>query len=148
MTPDPPARIELGDGHLLFWCPLCRSHQGASVYLHHEVFPAQPGAEWVANMVTHYRHDHITSWNKMWRGFPGAAYRRAAHFGDYEEEKSKVNERAKRQILRGARDYLVRSGITAEDFAALKGTTEETMRLARRVLPGAGQARLVEATPP
>lgn len=135
--------IPNASGGLGAYCPLCDNMFTASDHLA-VVFAGRPRAEWLANMVTHYRHRHITSWNKMWRGFPGAAYRRAAHFGDYEAEKSKVNERAKRQLLRRARAWLIQAGVTADDFAALRGTTEETLRFARRLLPGREQRRLVD----
>jgi hypothetical protein len=123
-----------------FFCPLHGWYVVRSPHLA-EVFKDRPKAEWLANMVTHYRHSHITSWNKMWSGWAGSYYRRAAHFGDYDQEKRKVNERAKRQILRQARDYLIAQGVRVEDFEALQGTTRETLSLARRVLPGVGQQR-------
>ena len=83
-------------------------------------------------MVTHYRHNHIDSWNKCW-GRHGSRYR-SNWFGDYEEEKIKVNERAKRQIIRKGKDILNRLGITPDHFRRLQNTEQKTMELANKNL--------------
>jgi len=87
----------------------------------------------IANNITHYRHTHIESWNKCW-GQYGGYYRNAAHFGDYDEEKAKVNERAKRQIIRKGKDYLKLQGITAKHFEELQNNEDKTLELARKTL--------------
>ncbi len=71
----------------------------------------------------------------MW-GRNGYDYRAAFPQKDYEVAKQEVNERAKRQIIRKATDYLIEHGFLPEHFAALQNTTEETMKLARKKLGG------------
>lgn len=116
-----------------FFCPLCGEWFAGSDYLF-ETFKGDHKAIWLSNMVTHYRHGHITSWNKCW-GYGGYSYR-YGWFGDYDEEKAKVNERAKRQIIRKATDFLIENGFTSEDFKKLKNTTQETIDLAVKKLDG------------
>ncbi len=115
----------------VFLCPICKKFNRTSNYLSN-VFEDKK-TEWLANMVTHYRHEHITSWNKMWGNY-GRSYQKAAHFGNYEEEKSLVNERAKRQIIRKATDFLMTNNITVEHFKALQGTAIKTIELAEKKL--------------
>ena len=79
-------------------------------------------------MVTHYRHCHITSWNKCW-GRGGSRYR-SGWFGDYDTQKRIVNERAKRQIIRKCRDFLLLHKISSEHFKNLQGGEEKTFQLA------------------
>ena len=110
-----------------FYCPLYGTRFNASEYLC-ETFKGEDKALWLANMVTHYRHTHITSWNKCW-GWGGRAYRKAAHFGDFDTEKSIVNERAKRQIARKCPQYIISNGIDHDVYSKLQGTTEETLKL-------------------
>lgn len=112
-------------------CPLCNRQVVRSSYLM-EVFKDQPKACYLAHLVTHYRHNHITSWNRCWE-HDGNRYRRD-WFTDYEVEKQIVNERAKRQIIRKAKDILKRLEITPEDFAQLEGTEPHTMKVANKLL--------------
>ncbi len=83
-------------------------------------------------MITHYRHHHITSWNKCWGRHGG--YYRGHWFGEYEEEKKKVNERAKRQIIRKGKKVLQEIGIKPTHFSILQNTEDKTMELALKVL--------------
>jgi hypothetical protein len=53
-------------------------------------------ARWIANMITHYRHIHISSWNKMWEKKNGSSYRQAAKFTDYDNEKNKGKRAGKK----------------------------------------------------
>lgn len=117
--------------HRTFYCPICEQRFDTSDYLS-SVFKGNDKAMWLANMVMHYRHNHITSWNKYW-GWNGRAYREAAHFGDYDTEKSIVNERAKRQIARKCPQYIINNGINASVYSALQGTTEETLKVVDNV---------------
>jgi hypothetical protein len=112
-------------------CPSCEDYFQCSSYLA-EVFADNPKAEWLANMVTHYRHDHLTSWNKCWGRY--GSYYRGYWFKDYDEEKAKVNERQKRQILRQCKDFLIENNFTVKDFECLQNTTEETILLAKKIL--------------
>ena len=114
-----------------FFCPLCGKRFETSEYLG-QVFKGKDKALWLANMVTHYRHSHITSWNKCW-GWGGWAYRQAAHFGEYDTEKSIVNERAKRQIARKCPQYIVNNGITHEVYSELQGSTGETLSVVDKI---------------
>ena len=114
-----------------FFCPICNRWIEGSDYLF-ETFKDNPKVCWLANMVTHYRHGHITSWNKCW-GY-GGRYYRSGWFGDYDEEKAKVNERAKRQIIRKAKEFLIKHEFKSNEFLKLQNTTKETVDLAIKVL--------------
>ena len=115
----------------LFLCPLCPAYLPMSEYLA-TVFDNKK-ALWVANMVTHYRHWHVNYYNRH------VGY--ASYKGRYDAFKHEVNERAKRQIIRKATPFLRAHGITADDFAELQGTTEETMTLALKMLGGSPRER-------
>lgn len=115
---------------LTVWCPSCDRWVPGSAYLA-TVFP--PEAEWrryfLACYTTHARHSHVSYYNR-WVGWQ--SFHRS-----YEAFKHEVNERAKRQLIRKSGAALRLWKITAEDFAALQGTTEETLVLATRELgPG------------
>jgi hypothetical protein len=112
-------------------CPICNRKVTESEYLN-EIFEDLPEVNYLSHMVTHYRHNHIESWNKCW-GRGGSRYR-GYWFGDYDEEKKKVNERAKRQIIRKGKDVLQLIGITPEHFEQLRNTEDKTMELARKIL--------------
>lgn len=118
----------INNGNYGVYCPMCKGYFSGSDYLK-TVFTDEKQL-WLANMVTHYRHSHIESWNKCW-GYRGSYYR-SRWFSDYEEEKHKVNERAKRQIIRKCTDYLLYFGFTVEDFTALQSTEQKTIELATK----------------
>lgn len=113
-----------------FYCPLCNRSIVRSEYLTVTFGDTKEG--WLANMVTHYRHDHIASWDRCW-GYEGRRYR-AGWFGNYDEEKQKVNERAKRQLIRKAKTYLLHHQIQPEDFLKLEKTDSQTFALAKKML--------------
>ena len=113
------------------YCPLCNQHFMESDYLN-SVFVDNKKALWLANMVTHYRHHHITSWNKCW-GQYGYIYR-SKWFGEYEDEKRKVNERAKRQIVRKATPFLSYHEISMNEFKLLQYNDEATLQLVEKKL--------------
>lgn len=110
--------------------PICGEYKMESEYLASVI--SEPGTLWIANMITHYRHTHISSWNKCW-GYGGGRYR-SGWFGSYEDEKRKVNERAKRQILRKAGAYMRIHKINSRHFEGLQHNDEETLALARKAL--------------
>lgn len=118
-----------GENHL--YCPLCGQTHILSSHLK-EVFADAPKSLWLANMITHYRHYHIESWNRCW-GYNGNHYRRQ-WFGDYYEEKVKVNERAKRQIVRKAKPFLQYHKIGLKDFEKLQNNDEKTIALIKKNL--------------
>jgi hypothetical protein len=113
------------------FCPICKEYFYESEYLRTAI--DSPKTLWLANMVTHYRHTHISSWNKCWDGRAGNYYR-SGWFGDYEKEKRLVNERAKRQIIRKCTDYLKMQKITVKDFEGLEYNDEKTIELAIKKL--------------
>lgn len=110
------------------FCPLCNKWFVGSLYLS-TVFIDERNL-WLANMVTHYRHTHIKSWDKMW-GRYGGYYQQAAHYydEDYEDRKSEINERAKRQIARRAVEFLRENNVDTEVFRSLLGTCEKTIKV-------------------
>ena len=114
-----------------FYCPLCGKRHHLSNYLQ-KVFEGDEKALWMANMVMHYRHNHITSWNKCW-GYYGNYYR-SKWFGDYHEEKAKVNERAKRLIIRKGKEFMLAHQIGPSTLQKLQGTTSDTMKVAHKLL--------------
>lgn len=112
-------------------CPICGQYVKKSNYLDN-LFNQQPEVNYLAHMITHYRHHHITSWNKCWGRYGG--YYRGHWFGEYEEEKKKVNERAKRQLLRKGKKVLQEIGVKPSHFLVLANTEEKTMELAVKIL--------------
>lgn len=124
--------VELDDNHqYIIFCPICDHYFYGSEYLY-GIFHDDKKALWFANMVMHYRHTHITSWNKCW-GY-GGRYYRSGWFGDYDEEKAKVNERAKRQILRKCKTFLRENKFSPDILDKLQNTTDETRKVAIKIL--------------
>jgi len=121
------------DGTFLF--PLDGKYYPESDYLRTAIEDEK--VRWLANCVTKYRHSKIVSWNRMWgKGRRGDAYRTAANFGDYEEEKTKVNNRAKRQMIRKCYPLFISLGVDATHFAELQNTDWETIAVANKFLEG------------
>ncbi len=114
------------------FCPICKQYFTTSDYLN-ELFKDDEHAKWLSNMVMHYRHYHQTSWDKQFGRYGHLYCDRIPNY-NYDEQKKLYNERAKRQIIRKATDFLIAEGYTPEDFLKLQHTTEETMNLARKKL--------------
>ena len=112
------------------YCPICESFFKTSDYLNDIMEDER--VRWIANMVTHYRHDHLSSWDNTW-GRKGYG-RRFLSPEVYEDSKRKVNERAKRQILRKCKDYMVSHGFHVEDVMGLQNTDSKTLELYEKVL--------------
>jgi hypothetical protein len=125
----PPIKKENGSWY--FYDPIDKKYYCGSSYLYN-VFKEAPDSLWIANMITHYRHNHISYWNKCW-GNNGKRYRKE-WFVSYEIEKKKVNERAKRQIIRKCWPYMKWHGITKESFHQLENTSEETEKVIDKYL--------------
>jgi hypothetical protein len=109
-------------------CPICHRSVNESDYLNH-VFRDSPEVNYLAHMVTHYRHDHVRYWNNRWGNkfyYPMK--------GDYDKEKIIANERGKRQIIRKGYEILRMIGIKPEHFESLQNTDENTMKLANEIL--------------
>ncbi len=113
-----------------FYCPICNDYFPVSDYLKSVIKDRK--TLWIANMIMHYRHNHISSWNKCWNG-NGVAYR-SGWFSNYDNEKRKVNERAKRQIVRKCAGYMISKNITGKHFAKLLHNDKETIKLVKLML--------------
>ena len=114
------------------FCPICNSYFETSGYLNQEI--EDEHAKWLANMVTHYRHFHITSWDKTW-GRNGHHYRKVwCNNLDYDGMKVIVNERAKRQILRKCKKVMIDNGFTVEHVLQLSHTDNKTIELYKKLL--------------
>lgn len=118
-------KMTLFDGNT-FYCPLCSAYFSDSHHLRQAI--ADEKVLWLANMVTHYRHTHVSYWNKCWGG-KGDFYR-AGWYSDYEKEKAKINNSAKRQIIRKCYFFLIEHGITSLHFKQLLTTEPKTLQLA------------------
>jgi len=112
------------------YCPICEDYFEVSKYLEDAI--EHEHVRWLANMITHYRHEHITSWNNTWnRGEYGGRY--LSEF-TYEKEKIKVNERAKRQILRKCKKEMIKDGFKVEHVKQLQHTDNKTIELYEKYL--------------
>ena len=92
------------------------------------VFPNDEKALWLANMVTHYRHDH-RAWDRQY-SYVSARYGQEA----YDRQKAVINEQAKRQIIRKCYKFLLGNSFTVKHFMKLK-SDEKTLQLAAKYLP-------------
>lgn len=79
-------------------CPLCHADIRASEYLHY-VFPDDIYAEIMANLIGHYRHEHINYYDRSWRNERYA--QKNLEYTTHDRFKAIVNNRAKRQLMRG-----------------------------------------------
>ena len=116
----------------MIYCPICNKNFKSSSYLVN-VFGQNPNTLWFANMVTHYRHEHIKSWDRCW-GYGGNSYRRG-WFKNYDTEKRKVNERAKRQIIRKCENFMLSKDFVADDLLVLNENSKETKDLILKKIP-------------
>ena len=105
-------------------CPICNEKFMESESLL-DAFRDDTKTKYLSNLVRHYRHSHIRYWNKCWGPY-GDKYR-GHWFKDYILEKSKVNNRAKRQILRKAGPVLKFMGIGPRHFRKLQETDVKTI---------------------
>lgn len=112
------------------FCPICSKYFPQSEHLKKVI--GNQNTLWVANMVTHYRHSHIRSWNRCWDDYSGRHYR-SGWFSDYETEKEIVNERAKRQIMRKCLKYLKEMGFSIDDLQGLQSNSDETIKLFKKL---------------
>jgi len=112
-------------------CPLCHMSFIENEKLS-KVFSGDPKTKYISNLVKHYREYHITSWNKIFKKY-GHEYR-GTWFQGIEFEKSKYNNRSKRQIIRKVHPILKEMGIEPIHFERLKDTDQKTMELVHRFL--------------
>lgn len=114
------------------FCPICETYFKTSEYLNKHF--EDEHVRWLANMITHYRHEHQKSWDRMW-GYNGYFYRKKWGKNlDYDESKKEFNERAKRQILRKCKVYMIENGFKTEHVKKLKNTDEDTIKLYDKLL--------------
>ena len=107
-------------------CPICDQIFAFSEYLN-EIFPSKQ-MRLLANLITHYRHSHQSSWNK-------SCHYISQYLGEdaYQKAKKEHNNRAKRQILRKCKEWLFFNKIEAEHFFALKDNDQATIDLIAKV---------------
>jgi hypothetical protein len=88
---------------------------------------------WLANLVTHFRHEH-SDWDRVHPVVAG----KMAYFLKTDEEKAEVsrtyrerkcesNEAAKREIIEKAGEFLIAQGIGPDCFARLRNTEPKTI---------------------
>ena len=107
-------------------CPICGDEFSFSGYLN-EIFDSHKTIL-IANMITHYRHSHQLSWNR-------SCHYISNKYGEdaYMNAKKAHNNRAKRQILRKCKDWLLDNDIGAEHFLSLSDNDAETINLISKV---------------
>lgn len=106
-------------------CLLCGAPI-SSVYLDRAI--ADDRVYLLACMVMHYRHEHVKYYNNS------VGYVDQHLDVAYDDFKTMVNERAKRQIIRKARTKLQVIGVTAEHFKMLEHSDPKTLELAEKWL--------------
>jgi hypothetical protein len=110
-----------------FFCPICAEWINGSDYLA-GLFEDKETV-WLANLITHYRHSHIKYWDNSQKYIH-------SHGIDYDEEKQKVNERIKRNIIRKCSQFLKENSVKIKHFKNLKGTEEKTINLFKKRVMG------------
>ena len=121
---------EVGSKVIHQYCPICDDFFKTSYYLEKKI--KNKHVRWLANMITHYRHEHITSWNNTWnKGQYGSIH---LSQDTYEKEKIKVNERAKRQILRKCKNEMIKDGFMVKHVKQLQHTDNKTIELYEKYL--------------
>jgi hypothetical protein len=123
---------EINTDYVEQYCPICNRYFETSDYLS-QIFE-EDRTKWLANMITHYRHNHISSWNKAW-GKNGSSYRENWEGSkEYDELKIEVNERAKRQILRKCKAFMIQNGFNISHVKSLSNTTQATIDFYTKIL--------------
>lgn len=116
-------------------CPLCQGEVHESEYLRH-VFPDDDWAYRIAILITHYRHNHINSYNRACHSYRYAAMDPAYKHG-HDMYKAKVNNRAKRQLIRGILKSALKDCEKVNLIKAIvkmQYNDKETMALRRKAL--------------
>ncbi|WP_339789218.1 hypothetical protein [uncultured Imperialibacter sp.] len=120
----------LPESDRFLYCPISLHRIQQSEYLS-TIFD-DPKTLWLANLITHYRHNHISSWNKCW-GWNGNYYRQN-WFGDYDDEKKIVNERAKRELVRNGHLIFRYMEVTKDHWCNMRDTSPETIKVIDKLL--------------
>lgn len=107
-------------------CPICGEEFSFSGYLN-KIFDTHQ-TRLIANLITHYRHIHQSSWNR-------SCHYISNKYGEdgYLNAKKEHNNRAKRQILRKCKDWLIDNDVGAEHFLSLSDNDEQTINLISKV---------------
>lgn len=108
------------DGWLGFYCPECEEYFSGSFYLETQ-FRYRPGALWLANFITHYRHNH-TDWDKQ-------KYKLNGNKVSYKKGKSLMNEYIKQLLINKFPALLKENDILLSDFELLENTNNQTINL-------------------
>jgi preprotein translocase subunit SecE len=111
-------------------CPICQKH------FFPEVTPLVENetdvkAAYFANLVIHYRDEHLNWFKKVKYGGGKELY--GWYKGD-RIEWQKVTESSKRQVIRKGKDVLIALGITSTTFGAFRYNDLKTIILAERLL--------------
>lgn len=103
-------------------CPICGNEFRFSSFLHNQI--PNEKTRLIANLITHYRHIHQTSWNK-------SCHYISKKYGEdaYLNSKIEHNNRAKRQILRKCKKWIFDNGIKGSNFLDLKDNDINTIKL-------------------
>lgn len=113
-----------------YYCPKCESYFQGTYYLDRQ-FGKYPKTRWLANLITHYRHEH-TNWDKnKYVLLPNS---RKPQGQDYEKDKAAINEYIKQWLIRKHHNLLKENKITEQIFKNLKGTKPETIRLYKKTI--------------
>jgi len=119
------------------YCPVCQSFDCdiQSDYLKN-IFKKNKFAYWASVLVTHYRHEHITYYDKSWRF---SRYREKNYeYKDYDSFKAIVNNRAKRQIIRKViKDSAIKTDVKKSlinGFKFLQKNDDKTIELIEKTL--------------
>lgn len=118
-----------------FICPLCNNEIHRSEYLN-SIFEDDNYAEWAANLVTHYRHDHIRYYDLSWQNWRYANKNpEYQHAETHEDFKEVVNNRAKRQLIRAIKKNFSKdiSRCLIFSFLKLQSNDEKTIELIHKV---------------
>ena len=107
-------------------CPICGEEFIFSEYLHNAIL--NPKTRLIANLITHYRHNHQASWNK-------SCHYISQKWGEdaYQKAKNDHNNRAKRQILRKCEKWIIENKITESNFTELQYNDSKTCELIAKV---------------
>ncbi len=106
------------------YCPVCDKLVCGSNYLF-SVFHRDEKLNWLANIITHFRHNHHSMYNEICR----THYVNLGKY--YNSIKAEINEGIKRKIIINHAEFLIKIGVTSSHFAKLQNTKPKTIELAK-----------------
>jgi hypothetical protein len=103
-------------------CPFCGHEFIFSEFLNSVIVDEK--VRLIANLITHYRHNHQLSWNK-------SCHYISSKWGNDAYEKAKIehNNRAKRQIIWKCKDWIIENNLSSEHFMTLSNNDDKTVEL-------------------